>query len=145
MTLLNVKNNVPSKSFNNLMNDFFIDTPSLFSTQYSSQTNNFPAVNIAESEGGYILNLVAPGFEKENFTIKLEKNLLTLSAEKTTESKNEKNLRTEYEARSFKRSFTIDENIDVENISAKYNNGVLMLTLPKKENIKAAAKKITIA
>lgn len=143
MTFL--RHSLPSKSFNNLMDDFFNDTTSLLGTQYPQGTNNFPAVNIAENDESYILNLVAPGFEKENFSIGIDKTLLTLSGEKTTEGSTEKKLRTEYKAGAFKRSFTIDENIDVENISAKYINGVLMVILPKKVNVTAPSKKITIA
>jgi HSP20 family protein len=89
---------------------------------------------------------VAPGFEKTDFTVNLDQNLLTISAEKKDEAKveNEKQIRREHSFRSFKRSFTIDEKIDATNIEASYINGVLILNLPKKETVKASATKIVI-
>ncbi len=143
MTLL--RHGLPSKSFNNLMVDLFNDSTSLLSSSYVQGSNHFPPVNITENDGSYVLSLIAPGFEKDSFSIDLDKNLLTLSAKTKTETSNDQKLRTEFKASGFKRSFTIDENIDVENISAKYINGVLILTLPKKVNVEAPAKKITIA
>ncbi len=72
--------------------------------------------------------------------------MLTISAEKKNEVKdeNEKQIRSEYSYRSFNRSFTLDEKIDAEKIEAKYLNGVLTLNLPKKAEVKASAKEISI-
>ncbi len=72
--------------------------------------------------------------------------MLTISAEKKEEVKeeNQKQIRREYNYNSFKRSFTIDEKIDATNIEASYNNGVLTLNLPKKEEVKVSATEITI-
>ena len=94
----------------------------------------------------YQLEVVAPGFEKNDFNINLEKNILTVSAERKneTENKDEKQVRKEYGYHSFKRSFTIDEKIDTEKIEAKYVNGVLTLNLPRKEEVKASAKEIAV-
>jgi len=98
-----------------------------------------------------ILLFVAPGFEKNDFKVNVDANILTVSAEKKTEekndsdtAKNERQVRNEYVYRSFKRSFTIDEKIDASTIDAKYVNGVLTLNLPKKTEVKEAAKEITI-
>ena len=81
----------------------------------------------------------------------LEENILTISAEKKTEAKNdsgnnrnEKEIRKEYQYKSFQRSFTLDEKIDAAGIEAKYVNGVLTLNLPKKEEVKSASKDISI-
>jgi HSP20 family protein len=92
------------------------------------------------------LELVAPGFSKEDFKINLENDILTVSAEKKAEEKKEnvKQVRSEYSFRSFKRSFTINEKIDATTIDAKYVNGVLILNLPKKAEVKASAKEIKI-
>jgi HSP20 family protein len=92
------------------------------------------------------LEVVAPGFQKEDFKINLDNNTLTISAEKKeeTENQNEKFIRKEYKQQSFKRSFTIDENVDAENISAKYVNGVLTLNLAKKQEVKPSVKEISI-
>ena len=89
---------------------------------------------------------MAPGFEKTDFIINLDQNLLTISAEKKDEvnQENEKQIRREYSYRSFKRSFTLDEKVDATNIEASYINGVLTLNLPKKETVKASTTKIVI-
>jgi HSP20 family protein len=89
---------------------------------------------------------VAPGFEKADFRIGLDKNVLTISAEKTAEVKEEKTrqIRREYSYRSFKRSFTLDEKIDATTIEAGYVNGVLTLNLPKKERVKEESQEIKI-
>ena len=136
----------PAKSFNNLMSDFLIDFPSLYRENNGANAGQSAPVNISENEEGYRLDVIAPGFKKEDFEINLEKNLLSISAEKKIkqEDKNEKQIRREYEFKSFKRSFTIDEKIDAEKIEAKYESGVLTLNLAKKIDVKAPAKQITI-
>ena len=90
--------------------------------------------------------MVAPGFEKNDFNVNIDKSILTVSAEKKNELKdeNEKQIREEYSYRSFKRSFTLDEKIDSEKIDAKYANGILTLNLPRKAEVKASAKEISV-
>lgn len=147
MTLVRFNNKPQTKYFNNLMDDFFSTMPSLFRDDFSRPAlKQTVPVNVKEDEQGYSLEVVAPGFAKEDFKIDWEQNILTISAEKKeeTENANEKQLRKEYRFQSFKRSFTIDESIDAERISAKNVNGVLTLNLPKKEVVKEAAKQITI-
>jgi HSP20 family protein len=147
MTLVRFKNRPVSSTFNNLMDDFLPQLPSIFQDELKGgKFNQYAPVNVKENEQAYLLELVAPGLEKEDFKVNLENNLLTVSAEKKeeTENTNEKHIRREYKYQSFKRSFTVDENIDVENISAKYVNGVLTLNLPKKVEVKEAAKQIAI-
>ncbi|HNA92717.1 MAG TPA: Hsp20/alpha crystallin family protein, partial [Chitinophagaceae bacterium] len=99
-----------------------------------------------ETADSYILDIVAPGFEKTDFKINLDQNLLTISAEKSKAEKEttDKQIRNEYKFRSFKRSFTIDEKTDATKIEASYINGVLTLNLPKKVEVKQAATTITI-
>lgn len=132
---------------NNLVNDLFTELPSLFGQDFNNfdRKGSVPA-NVKESEKAFTLELVAPGFEKTDFRIDLEQNLLTVSAEKKEEVKaeNEKQIRREYTYRGFKRSFTIDDKIDATGISASYINGVLVLNLPKKEAVKASATTIEI-
>ena len=147
MTLVRFKNKPDAKNFNNFMNGFLNDLPSIFSDDYyNSNINQFVPVNITETDQAYVIELVAPGLEKEDFKINLDNNLLTVSAEKKDEIKNEndKQIRKEYKFQSFKRSFTIDENIATENIVAKYINGVLTLNLPRKTEVKTSAKEISI-
>src|SRR4051812_25555731 len=125
MTLVTLKNRPVEKNFNNVMDTFFNGFPSVFRDDFATPAFKQSApVNVKETETGYELELVVPGFEKENFKIDLDKNLLTISAEVKAENevKTEKQLRREYNFKSFKRSFTIDEKIDAENIDAKYVN-----------------------
>lgn len=129
-------------SFNNLLSDVFPQMPSL----YKEDLRQAAPVNIAENEKEYVLQLVVPGMIKEDFSINLEKDILTISAEAKEEKVTEgtKQIRKEYRFQSFKRSFTMDEKINGEAISAQYVNGILTLNLPKKEDVKPATKQISI-
>ena len=94
----------------------------------------------------YLLDVIAPGLTKEDFQIKLEDNLLTIVVDKKEEEtkEGEKYIRKEFKFQAFKRSFTLDEKINAEEISAQYVNGILTLNLPKKEDVKPTTKQITI-
>ena len=134
-------------TFNSLVGDIFTEFPALFKNDFNNtdRKGSVP-VNVKETDKSYQLEVVAPGFEKTDFKINLEQDLLTISAEKKIENKEEshRNVRREYSYQSFKRSFTVDEKIDATNIDASYINGVLLLNLPKKEVVKASATEITI-
>jgi HSP20 family protein len=147
MTLVRLNNRPVQKSFNNLVDDFFATVPSIFSDDFVMPPfRSFTPVNVKETENDYVLEVVAPGFQKEDFKINLDNNTLTVSAGKKEdiENKNEKFIRKEYKRQSFSRSFTIDKNIDAESISAKYVNGVLTLNLAKKQEVKPQVKEISI-
>ena len=134
-------------SFNNLVDELFTELPGLLKSELNQNLNKgFIPVNIKETEKSYQLEVVAPGFEKTDFKINLDQSLLTVSAEKKEEVKEEKlkQIRREYSYQSFRRSFTVDEKIDATNIEASYINGVLILNLPKKEVVKASATEISI-
>ncbi len=143
MTVVRFKNRPNgAASFNNLLSDVFPQFPSLYKEDLKQAT----PVNIRETEKEYLLDVVAPGFTKEDFKISLENNLLTVSVEKKEETVNEgeKQLRREYQFQSFKRSFTLDEKINADEIAAHYVNGILTLNLPKKEEVKPTTKQISI-
>ena len=138
--------------FNNLVNDLFSGLPILFNKEFnqSYRKDSIP-INVIDKEKSYLLEIVAPGFDKTDFKINVEQDLLTISGEKkideqknTNSDQNEKQIRKEYSYRSFKRSFTIDEKINATNIEANYVNGVLTLNLPKNEPVKASIKEIAI-
>ena len=134
-------------TFNTFVDDLFTELPVLFKNEFNNrERRGSTPVNVKETEKSYELEVVAPGFEKTDFTINLDQNLLTISAEKKEEVNpdSEKQIRREYSSRSFKRSFTVDEKIDATNIEASYINGMLRLNLPKKETVKASATKIVI-
>ena len=140
-------------TFNNFVDDLFTELPVFFKNEFNnSERKGSIPVNVKETEKTYQLEVVAPGFDKTDFIINLDQSLLTISAEKKGEVKEdcfgsasqEKQIRREYSFRSFKRSFTLDEKIDATNIEASYINGVLTLNLRKKETVKASATKIVI-
>ena len=143
MTLVNLKTKPNSKPLNYLFDEFFNDFPAVLGKDWSL---NVPPVNISETGDAYHLELSAPGRNKEDFKVNIDKGLLTISFEKKEESKKDdsKSLRKEFSYESFKRSFSLDENVDVEKIEAKYENGVLKFSLPKKEDVKQAPKQISI-
>ena len=137
-------NHVPVQKFGNLFDEFFNELPAFSRKEWNNWS--FPPVNIHETPDAYHVELSVPGRSKEDFIVNIENGLLTVSFEKKEETKNEdyKTVRREFSFRSFKRSFNLDERIDAEKIQAKYENGLLKLLLPKKEETKESAKQITI-
>lgn len=111
-------------------------------------TTSSPSVNVVEHDAHFSMELAAPGLEKKDFNISIENDHLVISAEKKTEKEETsegKFTRREFNYSSFKRSFLLDDNIKRESIEATYENGVLKLTLPKKEeNWKKPAATIEI-
>ena len=146
MTLVRLHSKPGFTGFNNLMDGFSSPFSSLYKQDLASSSKQKTPVNIKETEAGYEMELIAPGYEKQDFKINLDKNILTISAEKKaeTDSTTDKYIRKEYTNQSFERSFTVEETIDAENISAKYVNGVLLLNLPKKAIVKEEVKQINI-
>lgn len=94
-----------------------------------------PAVNVVEGEDNYEVELAAPGIKKEDFNVKVENGVLTISGEtsKEEEEKNKNYTRREFSSRSFSKVFTLPENVEADNITAKHEDGVLRLTLKKSE------------
>ncbi|HZE82705.1 MAG TPA: Hsp20/alpha crystallin family protein [Puia sp.] len=137
-------NNHPYKSLSNLVNGFFNEIPSGLGQEFSF---GFPPVNIHETSDAYHLEVSAPGRSKEDIKLNVDNGLLTISYEKKDEATAEdyKTVRKEFSFKNFKRSFTLDERIDANGVQAKYENGVLKVLLPKKEQAKAETKQITIA
>lgn len=122
--------------FGNFLSDDFFNWPA---TNAERTRGYSPAVNIAEDENGFTLDIAAPGLKKEDFDIKVEHEMLTISAEVKTENedKTPNYTRKEFGFTSFKRSFRITEDqINQEEITARYENGVLSIALPKKEEAK---------
>ncbi len=102
-----------------------------------------PAVNIVEEKNEFKISLAVPGMKKSDFQIDLEGDMLHISAEKEEEKETDdkKFTRKEYSYTSFSRSFTIPEGTKIDKIDAKYEDGVLKLTLPKTEETKKLAAK----
>jgi HSP20 family protein len=102
-----------------------------------------PAVNIKENKNEFKIEFASPGFSKKDFKIDLNENVLTVSAEKEKEKSEEKDsfTRREFSYNSFTRSFTLPQTVDANKIDAKYNDGILKLCIPKKEEAKLLPKK----
>lgn len=145
MTLVRVNNPI-AKTIDGMMKDIFNDFPTSFSKAVREDVLHFPPVNILDKTTAYHLEIAVPGFEKSDFNVNLDGNVLTISTEKKAEhdETTEKMIRREFSYKSFKRSFTLDEKIDTEKIQAKYENGILKLELPKKEIALAGKKEISI-
>ncbi|EKR72119.1 Hsp20/alpha crystallin family protein [Leptospira noguchii] len=107
---------------------------------------HIPAINVSKTKDGYELECAAPGLEKKDFKIDLDGSLITISATKKNESKEENKhySKREYNYSSFSRSFNLLETIDKDKISAKYENGILKLSLPKKADAAKLEHKIII-
>jgi len=102
-----------------------------------------PAVNVSERDQAFDLEFAAPGFEKGDFRVHLENEMLVISAnrEESKEAKEKNFTRREFHFGSFERSFTLPENVDADNIQATYTNGILHVQLPKKSVQTSATKK----
>lgn len=140
---------VPARQFNTWvdqllhdnLNRFFNDD--LWGFSGINQQGNVP-VNLRETDKTYEMSLVAPGLRKEDFRLNVTDNLLTISYEQKEEQKEEGWLRKEYRMQSFSRSFTLDDTVDVNKVAASYDNGILHLTIPKKESAQRITKTIEI-
>lgn len=120
--------------------DFFMEPE-----QYFNNNQNQPKVNIKETEDNFHIDVAAPGYDKADFNVEIDNNTLTISVEKENEKKDEniKYSHSEYNFGSFKRSFTLPKGkVKDSNISAKYNNGILNIEIPKTEESKPKPKRI---
>ena len=139
MTLLkrngNLLNQMPM-----LFDDFFNRDLFNFGNMNFSDTNTtIPAVNIKETADGYEVEVAAPGMNKKDFKVELNGNNLTISSEKSNqeEQEDERYSRKEFSYQSFQRTFTLQKDVvDSDKIQAKYENGLLHLLIPKKEEAK---------
>jgi HSP20 family protein len=126
-----------SDVFNAIANDSFINDRLL---------TKVPAVNIAETENEFHIELAAPGLKKEDFKISLDKDVLSVSVEKKTETTDEtkKYSKREYSYKSFVRSFTLPDSVDHAKIEAEYTDGILKLNVAKKEEAKIQSREIAV-
>lgn len=136
---LSKNNSTPNAlSWSSLIDDIFNrDLPSVFSSNFNTGIS-LPKVNIKESADEFIVEMAVPGLKKSDFKIDLDNNMLSISTE--TEIENEKNeenyTRREFGYSSFKRAFTLPDSVNEDEIDASYNDGILKITLPKKEEAK---------
>jgi len=122
-------------SVNSLFNDFFGDQ---ISDSTVSKNVTRPAINVAESNEGYTIEVAAPGFEKSNFNVNVEDNVLTISISKDeeaeTKDESKKYVRQEFKHTSFERKFNLPKGqVEEDKIEAQYENGILYVAIPKAE------------
>ncbi len=144
MTIIKHNPGIYNRFIDELINTNF---PASWGKDVSAEWSSVP-VNIYENKDAYQVELNAPGRTKEDFEIKVDNNLLTIRYEKKEAAEKSENeattLRQEFKFKSFQRSFTLDEKVQTESIEAKYDNGILKVTLPKKEEVKVTPKQIAI-
>lgn len=101
-----------------------------------------PAVNVSETEKQYVLDMAVPGAKKEDFNLQIDGNTLSISSEHKEERKEEDKhfSRKEFQYSSFERRFTLPGNIDKSGVNANYENGILKISIPKKETEKVSNK-----
>ena len=126
--------------------------PAFFNSLWRSgffNEGDMPAVNVKENKKSFKLEVSSPGFDKEDFDINVDKNIITISAKKEESSEakdiDDRLIRQEFTSAAFSRSFTLPENIDTSKITAEHKNGILEISLPKMENaLEDKVKKIEI-
>jgi HSP20 family protein len=132
--------------FPSVWEDFFNND--LFNlSAMANRGTTMPAVNISENEKDFVVEVAAPGMKKDDFNLNLERNVLTISSEKKSEEKQEEKqfTRREFSYTSFQRSFTLPESVDQDKINANYKDGVLTVTLHKKEEMIPKSRAIKIS
>ncbi len=138
---------VPTKRngrlFPAIIEDFFKDDDFLGSTPDFFRREFVPDANVIETEKDFQIELAAPGMDRKDFNVKVENDTIRISAEKKEEKEEKgKNFRRkEFSYNSFTRSFMLPSNVLADGIDAKYDQGILKLTIPKKEVSKLADTK----
>jgi len=130
----------------------FFDFDNFFPSWVRQSQNALPAVNVSEDEKTYFVDVVAPGFKKNDFKVKVEDDMLTIAAETKSETNgksdgatgNKQYSRREYSYSSFTRSFRLPDNAKDDGISANYEDGVLKLSIPKSKQSVKSTKEIPI-
>ena len=144
MTLVRYNNRFPR-----FFDDFF--TKDLDRFFDGASATHLPAVNVKEDEHGFAVEVAVPGFKKEDFKVELDQDVLTIASEQEEkhEEKDEQGnyVKREFRSQSFKRSFRLPKDVvDGDKIEARYEAGILYLTLPKREEVKPKpARMIDIA
>lgn len=135
------KKNVSVPSFNNVFDSIFNDT--FFSDRMISRV---PAANISETSDHFHVELAAPGLKKEDFKLKLERDVLSIAVEQMSqnEEKERNYAKREFSYSSFVRAFTLPDSANTEGIEATYQDGVLYIDIPKREEAKMVTRQIEI-
>lgn len=138
MSIVKYDSFAPARGFKNLFDDFF--NRNLADFIGHDFTMSTPSVNVVEQNDHYRIEVAAPGLDKQDFNVSVDRGYLSISAkrENQTETKDEKYTRREFNYTSFQRSFQLPELVNADQIAANYDKGVLTITLPKREEAKAS-------
>ncbi|MEP3836414.1 MAG: Hsp20/alpha crystallin family protein [Algibacter sp.] len=137
-SLVNSNSNQNFPTLSNWLDDFFNrDLPSVFTSNFNTGIT-LPKVNIKETADAFMVEMAVPGLKKSDFHIDIDNQALSISTEtkEEKEQKEENFTRREFGYSSFKRTFTLPESVNDEKINASYNEGILSILLPKKEEAK---------
>jgi len=145
MSLVRWNNRSLFPNVSSLFDGFFKDDIEALSSR--SNALSVPAVNVVDNDKDYTLELAAPGKSKEDFDIKIDNGMLSISSEQEEEheSENKNFTRKEYSYNSFSRSFNLPEEVDDGDIKATYKNGILSVVLPKSETEKTNPKSVEVS
>ncbi len=158
----NNRNIVPA--FADLIDDLVTEVSAPFTGRVHQGSMTIPKINILESDADFKLEVAAPGLSKDQFALSVEEEVLTIEANTTSEETSEttestensdentvtdtnapRYTRREFNYSSFKRTFSLPENVNADAISAAYENGILVLTLPKLAKVEPKAIEIAIS
>ncbi len=143
MTLVKFNNRNRLFPWNNSLKNFLSDEV-FFDDDFFVNDNITPAMNIKENDADYEIEFAAPGFNKNDFDVSINGDMLNVCGEKSTEKENKEDnyTRKEFSYNSFKRSLKLPTNVNTDKkVQATYNDGILKLNLLKKEETKANPKK----
>ena len=151
----NVNGHEPATTFGGLVDQLFQDNlDRFFDDNFWGSNGNVSRtqmpVNIRDNGTAWQVDVIAPGLKKDDFKLRLNNGLLTISAEHTQEKQEGRDgngngwVRREYSHKAFSRSFSLDDTVDSEHVEAKYTDGVLQLTLPKKPTAQQATRAIQV-
>ena len=142
-TVFSYRNNGVNNFFNDLLNDSFFNTENWNYAPRNCVSS--PKVNILEDEKEYTIEVAAPGLGKKDFEIKLDGDVLTISSRKETKKDESVNhLRYEFDYEGFERSFSLPEDVNADKIKAEHQNGILYVSLPKRDAKPKIVKEIKI-
>ena len=121
--------------FGNFVNEF-INTPAIETVKNHRRNASTPAVNISENEDGFVIDLAVPGHTKEDIAISVDQDVLVIKSNKVAEINGEDYRLREFNYSGFERRFVLPDSIDQSKVDAKFINGILNITLNKKEEAK---------
>ncbi len=144
MRLLKVNNTAAPKVWGSFLDELFNET---WGKDTGWNALSKVPVNIHETKDAYHLEVSVPGLKKEDIHISVDNGLLTISYEKKEETNSDeyKTVRREFSFESFKRSFTLSDKVNADAIQAKYEDGVLKVHVPKKEDLQPSTREISIS